>query len=74
MAEQLEARVALLESEVALLKSKLEENLSSEQPSQPWWEKISGKFANDPMYDVAMRLGKDYRDSQPLNDISSSES
>lgn len=31
--------------------------------SQPWWEKITGKFADSSIYDEAMQLGRDYRDS-----------
>jgi hypothetical protein len=59
MPEQLEERVALLEAEVARLKSKVESDLSS----RPWWEKVAGTFADDPAYDEAMRLGREYRDS-----------
>jgi hypothetical protein len=59
MPEQLEERVALLEAEVARLKSKVEKNLSS----RPWWGKIAGTFADDPTYEEAMRLGREYRDS-----------
>lgn len=63
MSEQLEARVALLEEEVARLKSSLEDSSSPSVDSQPWWEKIAGTFADDPMYDEAMQLGKKYRES-----------
>jgi hypothetical protein len=57
MPEQLEDRVALLETEVARLKNKIETE------SQPWWEKIAGAFAENPAYDEAMRLGREYRES-----------
>jgi hypothetical protein len=56
---QLEHRVAALETEVAKLKHKLEER----ETSTPWWEQIVGTFANDPIYDRAMRLGRQYRQS-----------
>lgn len=59
MPEPLEQRVALLEAEVARLKKKVESDLSS----RPWWEKIAGTFADDPAYDEAMRLGREYRES-----------
>ncbi|MGI8936150.1 MAG: hypothetical protein ACR2FS_18960 [Phormidesmis sp.] len=68
MSEQLEARVALLEAEVALLKSSLEGGSLPGIDSQPWWEEIAGTFADDPMYDEAMQLGKKYRDSLCLED------
>ena len=60
-AHKLEARVAALEVEVAQLKQKLEEVAPS---AQPWWEQIAGAFANDSVYEAAMRLGREYRQSQ----------
>ncbi|MCG8368702.1 MAG: hypothetical protein MJA27_35885 [Pseudanabaenales cyanobacterium] len=59
MPEQLEERVAYLEAEVARLKNKVENGASS----RPWWEKIVGAFADNSVYDEAMRLGREYRDS-----------
>lgn len=74
MSEQLESRVALLEAEVAHLKSSLEGGLSPSIDSQPWWKKITGTFANDPMYDEAMQLGREYRDSLRSEDDESENS
>jgi hypothetical protein len=59
MAEQLEERVALLEAEVTRLKHKVDRNV----PVRPWWEQIVGTFADNPAYDEAMQLGREYRDS-----------
>lgn len=59
MPEQLEERVAYLEAEVARLKSKVENGLSS----RPWWEEIVGAFADNTAYDEAMKLGQEYRNS-----------
>jgi hypothetical protein len=57
---ELARRLATLEAEVARLRAQVE----GQRPSkQPWWEQIAGRFANDPIYDEAMRLGRDYRDS-----------
>ena len=69
MQKQLEERVAFLEAEVARLKDMIESGSSTGQPTLPWWEKIAGTFADDPMYDEAMRLGREYRDAQRLEDI-----
>lgn len=59
MQEQIEERIAYLEAEVAQLKNKVENNLSS----RPWWDKIAGTFTDNSAYDEAMRLGREYRDS-----------
>jgi hypothetical protein len=56
---RLEQRVAALEAEVTKLKSQLQ----AMQTTQPWWEQIAGTFQLDPMYEEAMRLGRQYRQS-----------
>ncbi len=58
---EVEERLAVLEKEVAVLKQKIEKE---EKAKLPWWEQIAGTFANDPIYDEAMRLGREYRLSQ----------
>ncbi|MBI3929118.1 MAG: hypothetical protein HY319_26475 [Armatimonadetes bacterium] len=59
----LEERVAALEQEVAVLKRRLEPE------GRPWWERILGTFADDPVFDDAMRLGRQYRESlRPADD------
>jgi hypothetical protein len=57
--EQLEERLAYLESEVAKLKTRAE----SDSSPVLWWEKIAGTFAENPAYDEAMELGREYRES-----------
>jgi hypothetical protein len=59
-ANSLKDRVAALEAEVARLKTKVEGATSSEKP---WWKQIWGAFANDPHFEEAMRLGREYRES-----------
>ena len=53
----LEQRVAVLEAEVATLKRKLD----TLDRTPPWWEQIAGTFENDPIYEKAMQLGREYR-------------
>ena len=60
MSITLEERVAILEAEINLIKSKVE---SPTAMVKPWWEKITGTFADSPDYDKAMELGKKYRKS-----------
>ncbi len=57
-----EDRLATLEKEVALLKN---ERSRTPKSAKPWWEQRWGAFKDDDMYDEAMRLGAEYRKSQP---------
>ena len=56
----LKERVAILEKEVAQLKSHLENTAST---GTPWWDQIIGTFADDPAFEEAVRLGREYRES-----------
>ena len=56
----LEKRLATLEAEVAKLKA---ESKKSAANQRPWWEEIAGTFADDPAFEEAMRLGREWRDS-----------
>jgi hypothetical protein len=49
-----------LEDEVAWLKVKLD---STRDDDLPWWERISGIFADDPAFEEAMKLGREWRES-----------
>jgi hypothetical protein len=59
--QQLEERLATLEQEMAQLKHVLADQ--GEKQPQPWWEKIAGSFADDPDFDEAERLGREWRKS-----------
>ncbi|HZS46801.1 MAG TPA: hypothetical protein VFC63_17140 [Blastocatellia bacterium] len=59
-ARKIEARIAALEAKVEELQLRL---ASASTDSKPWWQEIYGSFANDPMYEEAMRLGQEYRES-----------
>ena len=60
----LEERVAMLEAEVARIRARENERYSAE--CTPWWEKRFGAFKDDPGYDEIVRLGAEYRKSQPI--------
>lgn len=55
----LEERVALLEREVLQLKRRL-----NKPAIVPWWEEISGVFADIPAFDEAVDFGRQYREAQ----------
>jgi hypothetical protein len=59
----IEKRLTNLEREVAHLRSQNERPRSKAR----WWEKIAGSFANDPLFEEAMRLGRKWRESQRPN-------
>ena len=58
---EIETRISVLEKELSLLKNKFEK---IEKKEEPWWKQIAGTFADDPIYDEAMRLGREYRLAQ----------
>ena len=59
MAKQgsLRERVEALEAELARIKARLGE---APPAKTSWVDQIWGTFANDPIYDEAMRLGREY--------------
>jgi hypothetical protein len=59
-AKSLEERVAELEAQMAQVTAALTHEQRTEQS---WLERVYGSFANDPIYDEAMRLGREYRES-----------
>jgi hypothetical protein len=68
VSQPLEERVAILEAEVARLKNKLE---IVALPTKPWWESITGTFADNSAYDEAMQLGREYRESLRSDSVES---
>ena len=60
----LEQRVAILEAEVARMRNDDIERRTTE--CMPWWEKRFGAFKDDSGYNEIVRLGAEYRKSQPV--------
>lgn len=59
----LEDRVAVLEREILALKRHLPQPVAV-----PWWEQISGAFADVPAFAEAVELGRRYRAAQRLTE------
>ena len=60
MNESLEQRVETLEKQIADLRQQLAE----QKPREKDWRRSIGAFANDPEYDRAMQLGREWREAQ----------
>jgi hypothetical protein len=64
---ELEKRVIALEKAVEQLRARMENGsiAPSEDPRQQrhWWHDDAGRFANDPVFDEIVRLGREYRES-----------
>lgn len=58
--DSLEKRVVAIEAGLAELKTNLA-TVSGEE--LPWWKRISGIYADDPAFEEAMRLGREWRES-----------
>jgi hypothetical protein len=64
-AEQIELRISALEQELKHLKDGTTKRspaaLSADE--QPWWVKIAGSCADNPLFDDAVRYGQEWRNS-----------
>lgn len=58
----IEERLAKLEKEVAELKAEIERQNSKEN----WIKKIEGSFKDDPEFDEIIRLGREIREADRL--------
>jgi hypothetical protein len=54
---EIERRLTALEDEMAFLKS-------GARSQNRWWDKIAGAFANDPLFEEAMRAGRQWREAE----------
>jgi len=60
---ELEERLRRLETEVEALKK---ERARVVPDTKPWWEQISGVFKDSPEFEEAVRLGREWRESQHM--------
>jgi len=61
----LEERVVILESQLETLQQRFEECLPvAALRSKGGWKAIVGTFADDPLYEEAMQLGRAWRENQ----------
>ena len=59
----LEARLSALEREVAEIKRRI-----PPVDANNWFDKVAGSFENDPEFEEVVRLGRELRESDMLND------
>lgn len=62
----MEDRLVTLETRLDALQRQFEEQQLPEDAGKAkrGWKAIVGTFANDPLYDEAMRLGREWRENQ----------
>lgn len=60
-ATQLDRRVTVLERELRKVRSEL--SVVRKASQQPWWQRLAGKFNNDPLFDQTVEAGQAYRRS-----------
>lgn len=61
-AKTLEDRMTMVEQEIERLKQQLQ--AVQPQETEPRWKQIIGVFKDDPLFDEAERLGREWRDEQ----------
>lgn len=60
---KVEERIKKIESTLEAEATQLESKTEIDSSSRPWWDQIAGTFADNSVYDEAMRLGCEYRNS-----------
>ncbi len=62
----IEERLATLETRLDALQGQVQDCLPLTFPTKPkrGWKAIVGTFADDPLYDEAMRRGREWREKQ----------
>ena len=60
--ETFEERLTTLEQEMNRVKARLEPE--TVQPPNPWLDHVYGAFKDDPLFDEAIKHGREWRESQ----------
>jgi hypothetical protein len=60
---QIEKRLTAVEEELAALKAAL---MSAPRRPDNWVEDMAGTFAGDPLFEEAVRLGRKWREAEPI--------
>lgn len=58
--ENLEKRVEVLEQEISVMRTEFEK---LKENKKPWWERNAGMFANNELFDEAVKAGQVYREN-----------
>jgi hypothetical protein len=61
---QIEKRLKAVEDELARLKAEIKGAADSNTPKRGGWRAIVGSFTGDPLHAKAMKLARQYRQSQ----------
>ena len=65
-----EERLTALEAEVKQLKQAKEaDQMDKSDDTTPWWKQIIGIHANSPGFEEAVRLGREWRESEDVPNI-----
>jgi hypothetical protein len=60
----LEERLAVVDAELVQLKQRLDQNILP--MTNPWLDQIFGVFKNDPLFEEAVRCGREWREAQQM--------
>jgi hypothetical protein len=62
-ARAIELRISALEQELQQLKTGMVGSPPSSLDEKPWWVKIAGSCADNPLFEDAVRYGQEWRNS-----------
>jgi len=60
--ETIEERLTTLEQEMSRVKERLESQ--NARPINPWLDDVYGAFKDDPLFEEAVKYGREWRESQ----------